>query len=397
MQRSISHAVSDFLRLEAAGGILLLATTGLALLVANSPLQWLYDAFLDVPVSVQIGDLVVAKPLLLWINDGLMAVFFFLIGLEVKREFLEGELSDRSVVAFPAVAALGGMIVPAAVFAWFNWNDQAAMSGWAIPMATDVAFALGLLAMFGARVPTSLKIFLLTLAIFDDLAAIIVIAIFYTQDLSLLSLLIASSALLLAVVMNRRGVVAIAPYMLVGVVMWTSVLKSGVHATLAGVALAFTIPLTVASGERPSPLKQLEYDLHKPVAFVILPLFAFANAGMSLTEVDIAALTHPVTMGVAAGLVIGKFVGVLGFVLVASFLGFARKPVSMTWPQIAGVAALCGVGFTMSLFIAGLAYEHGDYVHFMGDRLGVLVGSVVAAVLGLLILAFALPRQPRQQ
>lgn len=391
--KRLSTAMQDFLRLEAAGGILLIIAATFAMIASNfAPLAQYYSAFLEIPVVVQVGSLVIAKPLLLWINDGLMAIFFFLIGLEVKREILEGELSDFASIAFPAVGALGGMLVPGLLFYLFNHHDPEALSGWAIPLATDVAFALGLLAMFGARVPPALKLFLLSLAIFDDLGAIIIIAIFYTAELSGVSLAIGGAALVGAVVLNRRGVLGIAPYAMLGLVMWVCVLKSGVHATLAGVALAFTIPLRVKDGSRVSPLKQLEHDLHTPVAYAILPLFAFANAGIAMAGIEVSTLMHSVTIGVAVGLVVGKFVGVVGFAWLGVLFGLADKPTEISWGQLAGVAFLCGVGFTMSLFIAGLAFEQGHYAYFMGDRLGILLGSAVAALLGMLTLAIVLPK-----
>lgn len=384
--------MQEFLELEAAGGMLLIMAAVLALIASNTFLAQYYAAFLDIPVSIQIGSLILAKPLLLWINDGLMAIFFFLIGLEVKREILEGELSDLASIAFPAVGALGGMLVPAAIFYWFNQHDTDALAGWAIPLATDVAFALGLLAMFGKRVPPVLKLFLLSLAIFDDLGAIVIIAIFYTADLSVLSLGIAVSALIGAVILNRKGVLGVTPYVLLGVIMWICVLKSGVHATLAGVALAFTIPLRVSDGSRKSPLKQLEHDLHGPVAYAILPIFAFANAGVALSGMELSTIMHHVTLGVACGLVVGKMVGVFGFVCLGTMLGIATKPADVNWGQVGGISALCGVGFTMSLFIAGLAYEKGHYAYFMGDRLGILLGSGVAAIVGMIILSISLPK-----
>lgn len=376
---------------EAASGVLLIVAAALALIAANTPLSKYYAALLDIPVVLQVGPLKIDKPLLLWINDGLMALFFFLIGLEVKREILEGDLSDFSSIAFPAVGALGGMLVPGAIFYAFNHHDAAALAGWAIPLATDVAFALGLLAMFGARVPTALKVFLLSLAIFDDLGAIIIIAVFYTVDLGFMPIMVAFVAWTVAVFLNRRGVLTIAPYTVLGLIMWVSVLKSGVHATLAGVALAFTIPLRVSPAIETPPLKLLEKDLHGLVVYAVLPVFAFANAGVALTGLDGATLFHSVTVGIVAGLLLGKLVGVFGFTWVACRLGFAQKPDTVTWAQVAGIALLCGVGFTMSLFIAGLAYQHGHYDHFMGDRLGILLGSTLAAILGMLVLWFKLP------
>ena len=390
-QNQILSSVQEFMRLESAGGILLLLAVILAMVFANSPFSIYYDALLDIPVAVQIGDLRVNKPFLLWINDGLMAVFFFLVGLEIKREIAEGELSSPAQVVLPGVGALGGMIVPAALYAWWNWHDPVAVEGWAIPVATDIAFALALLSIFGTRVSTSLKVFLLTLAIFDDLGAIVIIAIFYSSDLSLTALIVAGTALAMAVVMNRAGVTRSSAYILLGVVMWVAVLKSGVHATLAGVLLAFCIPLRdPVSGH--SPLRDLERDLHSPVAFAILPLFAFANAGISLSGLTLSDLTHPVTMGVIAGLLAGKPLGILLFVGVAVVLGAAQLPRQVTWTQVLGIACTCGIGFTMSLFIAGLAFEHTGEDHFAGDRLGILVGSVVSGVFGLLILQLSLPK-----
>jgi len=385
------NALREFIRLESASGILLLFAAVLAMLVANSPLAFLYDALLNTTVAVQIGNLEISKPLLLWINDGLMAVFFFLIGLEIKREVMEGELSSFSQVVLPAFGAIGGMLIPAAIYAWMNWGDAVAMDGWAIPVATDIAFALGLLGVFGTRVPTALKVFLLTLAIFDDLAAIIIIAIFYSGDLSVSALLFGAGALIFAGAMNRFGVTRTSSYILVGIILWIAVLKSGVHATLAGVLIAFCIPMRDEDGD--SPVRELEHDLHGPVAFAILPIFAFANAGLVLSGMSISDLTHPVTAGVALGLLIGKPVGILGFVGIAVLLGLARLPDRINWWQIIGVSFACGIGFTMSLFIAGLAFEHGSGDYFAGDRLGVLVGSIASAIFAYLTLRFTLPAE----
>jgi len=379
--------------LESASGILLLAAAVLAMLVANSPLANIYAALLDTTVAVQVGALSIDKPLLLWVNDGLMAIFFFLIGLEIKREVMEGELSSFSQVVLPGMGALGGMAVPAAIYAWMNWGDPVALDGWAIPVATDIAFALALLSVFGSRAPTALKVFLLTLAIFDDLAAIVIIALFYSGDLSLAALLIGALALLVAFAMNRIGVTRTSSYILLGVVLWTAVLKSGVHATLAGVLIAFCVPMRDAQGN--SPLRDLEHDMHGPVAFAILPIFAFANAGLSLTGMSMQDLTHPVTAGVASGLLIGKPVGILTFVWLAVALGFAKLPNNVNWTQLLGVAFACGIGFTMSLFIAGLAFEHGSGDYFRGDRLGVLVGSILSAIVAYALLHGSLPKPAR--
>ena len=378
------------MQMESAGGILLIAAAALAMLVANSPLEHLYSALLDTPVAVQVGALSINKPLLLWINDGLMAVFFFLVGLEIKREVMEGELSSLRQVVLPGMGAVGGMVVPAAIYVWMNWGDAAAMDGWAIPVATDIAFALALLSVFGTRAPTALKVFLLTLAIFDDLAAIVIIALFYSGDLSLSALLIGTFALIVAITMNRLGVTRTSSYILLGVVLWIAVLKSGVHATLAGVLIAFCVPMRDASGK--SPLRELEHNLHGAVAFAILPIFAFANAGLSLTGISIDDLMHPVALGVASGLLIGKPVGIVAFVWIATQLRLAQLPANISWTQVLGVAFVCGIGFTMSLFIAGLAFEHGSGDYFGGDRLGILAGSILSAIAGYVLLHASLPK-----
>ncbi|MFK8029633.1 MAG: Na+/H+ antiporter NhaA [Gammaproteobacteria bacterium] len=385
------EAVREFMRTESAGGILLLLAAILAMVLANTPFAGLYASLLNTPVAVQVGALEIAKPLFLWINDGLMAIFFFLIGLEIKREVLEGELSSVSQIVLPGLGALGGMLVPAGMYAFFNWGDEAAINGWAIPVATDIAFALALLSVFGQRVPTSLKVFLLTLAIFDDLAAIVIIAIFYSGDLSVGALIAGAVALTFAVIMNRRGVCKVSAYVLLGIALWVAVLKSGVHATLAGVLIAFCIPMRDPDGN--SPLRDLEHDLHTPVAYVILPIFAFANAGLSFAGMSFNDLIHPVTLGIVLGLVVGKPLGILLFVGPAVLLGLARFPEGINWTRLIGVAFACGIGFTMSLFIAGLAFEHGDGEYFAGDRLGIVVGSLIAAAFAALFLHFSLPKK----
>lgn len=392
---SLAGAITEFMRLESASGILLLLAATLAMLVANSPLAGLYGALLDTTVAVQVGTLIINKPLLLWVNDGLMAVFFFLIGLEIKREIVEGELSSFSQVVLPGFGAFGGMAVPAAIYAWINWGDPAALDGWAIPVATDIAFALALLGVFGRRVPTSLKILLLTLAIFDDLAAIVIIALFYSGDLSTSALVVGAGALITAAAMNWLGVTRTSAYILLGIVLWVAVLKSGVHATLAGVLIAFCIPM---KDERDrSPLRELEHDLHGPVAYAILPIFAFANAGLSLTGISISDLAHPITLGVITGLVVGKPIGILLFVGLAVSLGIARLPAGVCWKQVFGVACACGIGFTMSLFISSLAFEHGSGGDFGGDRLGILIGSLVSALSAYVILHVSLPRSVQEK
>lgn len=334
-----------FFQLEAASGLLLIAAAVLALIINNSPLSYLYSGLLDVPVAVQIGALNIAKPLLLWINDGLMALFFLLIGLEVKREVVDGHLSKPSQVILPATAAVGGMVVPALIYWFINRDNPAAVAGWAIPTATDIAFALGVLALLGKRVPVSLKLFLMTLAIIDDLGAIIVIALFYSGTLSSVSLLLAAACLVVLIAMNRLGVVKLGPYMVIGLILWVCVLKSGVHATLAGVALALCIPLRTRNAET-SPLLALEHALHPWVAYAILPLFAFANAGVSLAGMTVESFTHPVPMGIAVGLLLGKTVGVFGLTWLAVKLRLAALPAGAGWGQILGVAILCGIGFS---------------------------------------------------
>lgn len=380
--------VTRFFQLEAAGGLLLIAAAALALTINNSPLSWLYNAFLDTPVVAQIGAVKIAKPLLLWINDGMMALFFLLIGLEVKREVLEGHLSRPSQIILPGTAAIGGMVVPALVFWALNKGDAAAMSGWAIPMATDIAFALGVLALLGKRVPVSLKLFLMTLAIIDDLGAIVVIALFYSGELSNLSLILAGTSIVALIAMNRLGVRKLGPYLLIGLLLWVCVLKSGVHATLAGVVLAFCIPLRTTDAES-TPLLTLEHALHPWVAYGILPLFAFANAGVSLSGVTLESFTHPVPMGIAAGLLAGKAVGVFGLTWLAIKIGIAKLPSGSNWGQVLGVSILCGIGFTMSLFVGSLAYVPGTSEYAGVDRMGILTGSILAAFIGYAIMALS--------
>ena len=383
----------DFLKLESAGGIVLMMSAALAMLVANSPLAVYYDLFIDTPVEVRVGALQIAKPLLLWVNDGLMAIFFFLVGLELKREFVEGELSEPAKVVLPGIGAIGGVAVPVAVYIYFNIGDDAAMQGWAIPAATDIAFALGILSLLGNRVPLTLKVFLVSLAIFDDLGAIIIIAVFYSADLSLQALLIATACLMVLSFMSWRRVTSVTAYIFVGIIMWVAVLKSGVHATLAGVALAIFIPVRDPEEPARSPLADLEHDLHQVVAFGVLPLFAFVNAGISFAGMSFADLLHPVSLGIAAGLFVGKQVGIFALCFAAVKLGLARLPEGTNWAALYGASVLCGVGFTMSLFVGGLAFEHTtlDVEMIVDERVGILVGSLLSGILGYLVLRFALP------
>ncbi|WP_305856256.1 Na+/H+ antiporter NhaA [Balneatrix alpica] len=380
--------LKEFLHLESAGGILLVIAAILAMVLVNSPFDFIYNALLEIPVEIRIGAIEVAKPLLLWINDGLMAIFFLLIGLEVKREVLEGQLSELSQVVLPGVAALGGVVVPALVYVMLNQGDATAMRGWAIPTATDIAFALGILALLGSRVPSSLKLFLLTLAILDDLAAIIIIAVFYSHELSVLSMGLASAALLIMVILNRLHVSNITIYILLGVCAWVFVLKSGVHATLAGVAVAFTIPLKVEKPAYYSPLKHLEHKLHPWVAFMIVPVFAFANAGVPISG-GLDLMFTGIPMGIALGLLVGKPLGVFGASWLLIKSGFAKLPSGANWSQLFGVSVLCGIGFTMSLFIGSLSFDQNAADYAMQDRIGILIGSFFAAVIGVVWLYLA--------
>ncbi|OGT71368.1 MAG: Na(+)/H(+) antiporter NhaA [Gammaproteobacteria bacterium RIFCSPLOWO2_02_FULL_57_10] len=400
MLNAANNAIANFFRMESSSGILLMVAAVLALVMANSPLAPYYALFIDTPVQVQIGALEIAKPLLLWINDGLMAVFFFLVGLELKRELLEGELSSMRKVVLPGFGAVGGMLIPATVYLLINAGDPQATSGWAIPAATDIAFALGILALLGSRVPISVKVFLTSLAIFDDIGAIVIIAVFYTDQISLLSLLIAGSCIPLLALFNRRGVEARSVYIAIGLVMWVSMLKSGVHATLTGVILAIFIPMRSAADPDYSPLREWEHDLHVVVAFFTLPLFAFVNAGISLQGVGLDQLTHGVPMGIALGLFVGKQLGVFGMCWLAIRLRLADMPEGMSWLSLYGTAILCGVGFTMSLFIGSLAFESTGVDRIFDERLGIIIGSLLSGVVGYLVLRRALLHagsQPPQQ
>ncbi len=377
----------DFFARESASGMLLIAATVLALLASNTLLSGAYQAFLHLPVGIRVGPLALEKSLYHWVNDGLMAIFFLLIGLEVKREILVGHLSSLRQIALPGFAALGGMLAPALIYLAFNFGDPLAANGWAIPTATDIAFALAILSLLGDRVPPSLKIFLMALAIIDDLGAIIIIALFYTADLSTLSISIAVASLTLLIVMNRLGVLSKTAYFIVGTVLWISVLKSGVHATLAGVALAFTIPLQGLdeNGRVLSPLREIEHALHFWVAFLILPLFAFVNAGVDVTQISIDQMAGPVPLGILLGLFVGKQLGVFGCSWLAIRLGLASLPDGSNWRQLYGVSILTGIGFTMSLFIVSLAFSDDSAFQFT-DKLAILVASFLSGVIGYQVL-----------
>ncbi|ALX79924.1 Na+/H+ antiporter NhaA [Cronobacter malonaticus] len=383
--------VQRFFKSDAAGGIVLIAAAALAMLLANmNATHELYEGFLSTPVELKVGALEIKKNMLLWVNDALMAVFFLLVGLEVKRELVQGSLASRRQASLPVIAALGGMVLPAALYLAFNFQDPVTRAGWAIPAATDIAFALGILALLGSRVPPALKIFLMALAIIDDLGAIVIIALFYTSSLSMMSLLVAAGAIAVLALLNLCNVRRTGVYILVGVVLWTAVLKSGVHATLAGVIIGFFVPLKAQNGH--SPAGSLEHALHPWVGFLILPLFAFANAGVSLEGVTLAGLTSLLPLGIIAGLFIGKPLGISLFCALAVKLKWATLPPGVSQKTILAVGVLCGIGFTMSIFIASLAFGDVDAALVTWAKLGILVGSLLAAVIGYALLRSHLSR-----
>ena len=386
--------IIEFFKQESAGGIMLMMAAVLALLLANTPLQPFYKSLLNTPVEVRFGSLEIAKPLLLWINDGLMAVFFFMVGLELKRELAEGELSNRRNIILPGVGAIGGMLIPALIYFFFNNGDPVAMKGWAIPAATDIAFALGILSLLGSRVPTGIKIFLTSLAIFDDIGAILIIAIFYTAKISIPALIVAACCIPILYLLNRRGVESKAVYLLIGIIMWVAMLKSGVHATLAGVIVAMFVPMRSKKDPDQSPLKILEHDLHPLVAFFILPVFAFANAGIRLIDIGIDQVFHPVPLGIALGLFIGKQAGIFSLAWLFIKLKLTNLPSGVSWASLYGTAALCGVGFTMSLFIGSLAFEETGVNLLFDERLGIILGSLISGITGYLILRASLRSNP---
>lgn len=381
--------VDNFIKNETSSGIILIFVTIFALLLRNSFLSKYYFNFLHIPIHFSVNDLVIDKPLYLWINDGLMALFFLVVGLEIKRELLAGHLSSWSKISLPTFAAMGGMLCPALIYYFFNQHDSDAMNGWAIPTATDIAFSLGILSLLGKRVPVSLKIFLMALAIIDDIGAIVIIALFYTSNLSVEVLYVSLFIIFILFVMNRLGISILSLYIIVGIILWITVLKSGVHATLAGIILAFAIPLkTKTENKINSPVRHLEHNLHYWVAFFILPLFAFANAGVDLRSIDFTKMTQGVPLGIMLGLFLGKQFGVFVFTYLAVKLKLAKIPKCTTWTQIYGIAVLTGIGFTMSLFIDSLAFTD-DTRYFYTDRLAILIGSIFSGVFGYLILRFS--------
>ncbi|MET2846631.1 Na+/H+ antiporter NhaA [Vibrio owensii] len=384
----MNDVIRDFFKMESAGGILLVIAAAIAMTIANTPLGETYQAMLHTYVfGMSVSH---------WINDGLMAVFFLLIGLEVKRELLEGALKSKETAIFPAIAAVGGMLAPALVYVAFNAGDPEAISGWAIPAATDIAFALGIMALLGKRVPISLKVFLLALAIIDDLGVVVIIALFYTGDLSTMALVVGFIMTGVLFMLNAKNVTKLTPYMIVGAILWFAVLKSGVHATLAGVVIGFAIPLKGKKGEH-SPLKHMEHALHPYVAFGILPLFAFANAGISLEGVSMSGLTSMLPLGIALGLLVGKPLGIFTFSWAAVKMGIAKLPEGVNFMHIFAVSVLCGIGFTMSIFISSLAFGNVSPEFDTYARLGILMGSTTAAVLGYALLHFSLPKKAAEE
>lgn len=368
----------------------MIIATACALIIANSPLARHYNQLLELPLSISIGSFAIAKPLLLWINDGLMAIFFFMIGLELKRELIEGELSELKKISLPAIGAVGGMLFPALIYSFFNYTDPIAMKGWAIPAATDIAFSLGILSLLGKRVPVSIKIFLTSLAIFDDIVAIIIIAFFYTANLSFVALGISLLCIPILIILNRKGITAKSIYVLIGIIMWVAMLKSGVHATLAGVLLALCIPLKTEGTS--SPLKEFEHDIHHAVAFIILPVFAFTNTGIGFSNMTAEHIFNNVTSGITAGLFIGKQLGIFVFCYLAYKLKIAELPTGSNWRMMYGTALLCGIGFTMSLFIGSLAFEETGANILFDERIGILAGSLLSGIAGYFVLKSASKR-----
>ncbi|MEM1244056.1 MAG: Na+/H+ antiporter NhaA [Pseudomonadota bacterium] len=383
------RSVQDFINLESSGGIVLFIMAVIAILIDNSRLSTYYEDLTTTNFAIQLGPFALSKPLIKWVNDGLMTIFFFLVGLEIKREVLEGELNSHTKIALPGIAAIGGMLIPALIYLGLNYHNPIHIRGWAIPTATDIAFALGLLALLGNRVPVSLKVFLTALAILDDLGAIIIIAIFYTVKLSLLALGLGMVCFAVLLVFNLANITAKIPYIFIGFLLWVCIIKSGIHGTLAGVALAMTIPTRDKANPSRSPLREFEHGLHPWVAFLVLPIFAFFNAGVSFVGFHPSVFLDTVPLGIAMGLFVGKQVGVFGTAWLAVKLKIANLPDRVTWLQMYGLALICGIGFTMSLFIGVLAFNEADAYYATAVRMGVLLGSIVAGILGYVILYFA--------
>ncbi len=385
----ILSLIKKFLSKEYASGILLFFAASLAMIAENSSLSGFYDSLLATQVEIRIDDFQIAKPLLLWVNDGLMAIFFFHVGLEIKREVLGGKLSELSAVTLPLFGAMGGILVPAGLYAFINLDDPAALQGWAIPTATDIAFALGVLGLLGKRVPTGLKVFLLSLAVIDDLCAILIIAFFYTSSLGISSLIVASIMICLLYLLNRMKVTSLVPYFFVGLILWASVLKSGIHATLAGVVIAMFIPYIKRPDSDINMLEEIEHDLKDTVYLFILPFFAFVNSGVYLSELSVDSLLRPIPLGIMAGLIVGKQLGILSFCWLAVKSGFASMPDDINWKQLYGVSLICGIGFTMSVFISSLAFETGVISTMEDDRIGIIVGSLLSGIAGYFFLRFS--------
>jgi NhaA family Na+:H+ antiporter len=389
MHRQALAALNTFMKMEAAGGIVLVLATVVAMVVANSALSADYLNWLQTHLSIGFGNLSLDKSVSHWINDGLMVIFFLVVGLELKREIVEGQFADRANITLPIIGAIGGMAVPMLIYAGINWGDSAAMRGTAIPAATDIAFALGILGLLGSRVPMALKMLLLAIAVADDLGAIIIIAIFYTDHLSVVGLITACALVGILLTLNRFNIKNLWMYLFFGVLLWLAVLNSGVHATIAGVLLGLLIPL--GKGDQDGISEKLLHTLHPWVAFVILPIFAFANAGVPLAGMSLSNLLEPVPLGIAAGLFIGKQIGVFGFIWISVRLGLAKLDESINWASLFGMAMLCGIGFTMSLFVGSLSFDASHLEYILTHRLGILTGSFMAAVFGFLVLYRVLP------
>lgn len=390
MHRRALAALSAFMKLESSGGIVLVLATVVAMVVANSELAPAYLEWLHSHLRIGFGALALDKSVSHWINDGLMVLFFLVVGLELKRELVEGQFADRANITLPVAGAIGGMAVPMLIYAGFNWGDAAALRGTAIPAATDIAFALGILSLLGPRVPMALKMLLLAIAVADDLGAILIIAVFYTENLSIVALVTALALVGVLYTLVRAGVTRLPLYLFFGFLLWLAVLNSGVHATLAGVILGLMIPL--GRGSRDGASERLLHALHPWVAFVILPVFAFANAGVPLAGLGLDDLLAPVPLGIALGLLLGKILGVFGFLWLGLRLGWGRLEPGIGRPALLGMSALCGIGFTMSLFVGSLSFgaDHPDYQ--LTHRLGILSGSLLSAILGFLILKAVLPK-----